>query len=247
MLSTVFFAGALTFRRRWKEVLVREAWFDIAVATVIIGFVYYGLQFAGAKFTTAGNIGIVNAMETLFSFLILSVLLKHEHLDWTHLGGALLMVLGVVIIFIPQLSGVHTGDLMVLLATAIVPFGNRFAKRARSKVHGECIYFYRSAFSGAFLLALAYFIEPLPTALSLRDALWLMALNGILLLGFSKLLWMEGMHRLTIAKAVSLGNISPVFTLIFAYLFLNEQITLFQVLALVPILLGVRLLTITRT
>jgi drug/metabolite transporter (DMT)-like permease len=56
-------------------------------------------------------------------------------------------------------------------------------------------------------------------------------------------MWLEGIHRIAVTKALALGSISPVFTLIFAWLLLNQTPNVWQLTSLVPMIFGIFLLT----
>ncbi len=246
LISSMFFAVVLTIRRGWRE-CANAPWKDILLTSLFIGVIFYVLEFTGLKYTTAGNASIMNLMEVFFSFLILSVLWKHETLGPLHVTGALCMVIGAMIILLPKSSGWHPGDLIIMAACAFAPIGNKFAKRARDTVSSEFILFIRSLISGVVLCALAFLTEPTPSFDAVASSGGFLFVNGFLLFGFSKILWNEAVHLIPITKAISLASIAPLFTLIFAYFILHERIQLYQLAAFLPILIGVFLLTRTNS
>jgi|CXWL01.1.fsa_nt_gi drug/metabolite transporter (DMT)-like permease len=242
-LSSVFFAIVVTVKKGWNQCNSQAPWKDIFIASFFIGFVFYTLYFTGLKYTTAGNASIVALFEVFFSFLILTVLVKHERLFLSHVLGAIFMLFGAAIILIPKANGWNVGDILIIIGTMVAPLANTYMQRARKKVSSEFILFVRGFIAGFFLLMLAYVSEPLPTIQTLRGSLAFLCVNGFLLLGFSKFLWLESIHLIPITKAVSLASITPVFTLIFAYTILHERVNAFQIIALLPITFGVFLLT----
>lgn len=243
LLAAVFFGVLVTVRRQWRLVFERRAWRGILLTSLFIGVLFYAFIFLGLRHTTAGNESIMALMEVFFSFLILGFLLRHEPiLRQSALGGSL-MVIGALLILLPKSSLWHSGDLLILIATIFAPLGNREAQEARKWVSAEFIMFCRSILSGVFLLALALFLEPQPRMAALISSLGFLVANGIVLLGFSKILWIEGIHRIPITEAISLESITPVFTLIVAAVVLHEPIGLIQIAALVPIAGGILLLT----
>lgn len=245
-ISALFFVFSMTFRHQWRQLLVRSAWKDMLLTTLLIGSLYYAFIFVGIRHTTAGNASIMAMMEVFFSFLILGVLLKHEKIFAHHIAGALFMVIGVLFILLPKASAWQIGDLLVIIATIFAPTGNMYAKRAREKVGSECILLVRSALSSILLLLLAFFFEPLPSFQEIGSSFPLLFLNGFLILGFSKILWIEGAYRIPISKAISLASITPLFTLVFAYLILGEKVTLYQIIGFIPIVVGMYFLTKTQ-
>ena len=241
--SSGFFALVLTVRRRWGDMYVRGAWKAIAYSTLFIGITYYAFLYTGLKFTTAGNASIVSLMEVFFSFLILGVILKIEKTTGAQKVGAVFMVVGALCILLPQSSAWRWGDMLILIGAAAPPIGNHYAKGARGLVSSEYIMFARSIVSGFFLLLLAFVFETMPTREAVQSSLLPILFSGFLLLGLSKILWLEGNYRLPVSKAIALASIGPLFTLVFAYFLLGEKVTMYQILGFIPMFVGIRLLT----
>ncbi len=242
-LSALFFAAVLTVRRRWALPKSRAVWTDILFAAFFIGIVFYTLIFIGYKHTSAGNGAVMSLMEVFFTFLIVNLLVKHERFVAIHAIGGLLMVSGALFILIPEWSGaVHSGDLLIVLATISAPIGNIFAKRARKQVSAEMLMFIRSIIGAFFLFLLAASFESAP-ALSTLLSLWFPLLfSGFLYLGLSKLLWVEAIHRLPIAKTISLSATNIPLALLFAWMFLGQSPTGEQIAAMLPMIGGMFLL-----
>ena len=243
LIAAVFFASVITIKRQWHHLLRRQAWKPIFLASLFVGCFFYAFIFLGLRYTTAGNASILSLMEVFFSFVILGVLLKHEHILPSHFLGSLLMVIGAGLILLPNVSGWHHGNLLVILATFFAPWGNRYAQQARKIVSAETIMFCRSVISGLFLLTLAVIFESTPSRGALLASTSFLLVNGILLMGLSKIFWLEGIARLPITKAISLSSLAPAFTLIVAYMVLHESVTSIQILGFLPIVIGVSLLT----
>lgn len=244
LFAGVFFAAMLTWKNEWPLLQKRAAWKDILLATFFIGIAGYGCFFLGLQYTTAGNASILNLTEVLFSFLILGLLLHHESLVPRTVIGAACMVFGALLVLLPEGTGEwQWGNLLVLVGAALAPFGNRHAQRARKIVSTHVIMFYRSIISGIVLLLLALAIEEMPSPDALLSSLVFLCINGVLLLGLSVSLWIEGIHRIPITKAVAMVGITPLFTLLVAWLVLFETPSVLQVASLVPTVAGMWLLT----
>ena len=56
-------------------------------------------------------------------------------------------------------------------------------------------------------------------------------------------IFVEGISRISVTKAIALGSLSPLFVLIFAWLILHQMPTVWQIISLVPFFFGVLLLT----
>jgi drug/metabolite transporter (DMT)-like permease len=241
-IAALFFAAVLTAKRQWHHLLRRQAWWSILLTSLIIGVLFYAFIFTGLRYTTAGNASILSLMEVFFSFVILGVLLRHEPILPSHFFGGMLMVIGAGLILLPDVTGWQQGNVLIVIATFFAPWGNKYAQQARRMVSAETIMFCRSVIGGIFLLLLAWLFEVSPSWEALHVSAGFLLVNGVLLLGLSKIFWLEGIARLPITKAISLGSLAPASTLLIAYLVLHENVTAMQVLGFLPIAFGVYLL-----
>lgn len=242
LFAAILFAGIVSIKKKWYELNNRRALINILLATLFTGILYYLLLFLGLQFTSPGNASIVSLTETFFSFLFFHVLRK-EHLPRIHILGALFIVFGAFIVLAPNLSSFHLGDLLVLCASAIAPFGNFFAQRARKEVTTEMIMFVRSLIASAVIFLLILVLREQIIISTIQKSLFFLILNGILLLGLSKILWIDGIHRISVPKANALGSTTPILTLIFAWIILNQVPTWWQLFSILPICAGVVLLS----
>ncbi|MDC0358260.1 DMT family transporter [Oligoflexia bacterium] len=245
LVAALFFAVVLTIKKEWHQLKVTAAWKNILLATFYIGFLFYGLLFWGISLTTAGNASIILLMEVFFSVVVLRAWGK-ERLTAQELKGATLMVVGAAIVLFPGKIELRLGDLIVLLAPVFTPFGNYYTQKARREVSSSLIMFVRSLISGLALLLIAFVIGGLPERGAVVESGMFLLINGVLILGLSKLFWIEAIHRISISKAISMASISPLFALIFAYFFLAEIPTAWQICGLLPVLVGVWLLAASK-
>jgi drug/metabolite transporter (DMT)-like permease len=233
--AALFFAVMLTLQKRWHEIKRKDAWKDIALVTIYIGVIVYSLVFIGLKFTTAGNSALIGILEVFFSFLILGML-KKERMTRMKIGGAVLMAFGAAFVLLPKASAVNIGDFILITAQVFAPLGNIAQQNARKKVSSSTIMFLRSLFSSVILFLMAIFFSG-PLSIT-GSSFFYLFINGMLFMGLSKLLWIEGIHRTEITKANSLNMIIPFLTLCFAYLILKEIPNIGQLIGIVPMMIG---------
>jgi len=245
LFAALLFGGVLTLTHRWGEIRNRSSLRDILWATLFLGILYYGLVFFGLRYTSAGNASLIAATEVCFSFIFFHVWRK-DFISPKHILGAIFMLIGVFIVLYPNTTKLHLGDLLILMATIIAPFGNYFQQRARERVSSEMILFVRSAISTPIVLILACLLREKFSIADLKTSAALILINGLLLMGFSKILWVEGIHRISVTKSNALASIAPPLTLLFAWLILHNIPTLFQLLSIVPILFGMALLSMNK-
>ena len=242
VFSAVFFAILMTIRQKWHEIGNISALKDVFFVALFIGVLYYVFYFYGLKYTSAGHGGIIGRMEILFSYLFFNVWRK-EFFSGRYIVGALLVVGGAVIILTRNFVSFHLGDFLVLIATMCPPIGNYFQRRARKKISSETILFLRTVISLAFILLLIFFFREPYSIGALKNSLIFLVVSGVVLFGISKIMWLEGIHRISVTKANALSSIAPLFTLFIAWIFLGEVPVVWQFLSLIPMLVGVKLLT----
>ena len=243
--AVIFFAGVMSAKKQWHEIKNFQALKDILGATLFIGIGYYALYFLGLKYTSPGNAIIIAKIETLFSFLFFHVWKKNS-IPSTHIIGSALMLVGALIVLYPNTTSLNRGDVFVLLAASIAPFGNFFQQRARKKVRSETIMFIRSVVSAPVIFFLGILYQPQSFSLNISASLLFLIVNGFLFMGLSKIFWLEGIHRISVTKANALSTIAPFLTLVFAWLFLANQPTLWQIVSLIPITVGLILIGINK-
>ncbi|MBZ0263717.1 DMT family transporter [bacterium] len=237
LLSVPLFLGVMLAKKeRFK--LSRSAFINLLLSTLYIGILYYGLSFIGIKHTSAGNASILALMEIFFSFILFGFLFKNERVNGKKIIGALFMCVGAVFILGIRTYQFHIGDLLIIAATIWTPLGNLYQKNARGEVSSAYIMLFRSVVSGVFLICLGYSIEELPTSVQLMNSLPLLLINGLLLLGLSKIFWIEAIHRLPITKTVLIQPVRPVFTLLFILILFGNPPSADQFIALVPMAIG---------
>jgi len=164
-------------------------------------------------------------------------------MDAAHKGGMLLMSLGAITILFPGTIAVNPGDGLVLLAAVCAPLANYFMQKARKAVSAETLLLVRSLLSLPFLVALALVLEEPMEPGGVTGAIPYLLINGVLLLGLSKILWIEAIHRISVTKAAAMTALGPAFTLAIAYFVLGETPGFWQLVGVVPVLLGGVLIT----
>ena len=161
--------------------------------------------------------------------------------------GSLLMVAGAATVVFGKTTGLNHGDFLILLACMAAPVGNYYQQKLRKVISSEAILFGRNLITLPFMLVLAWLFREKLSLLQFQQSFWFLLVSGFLLLGLSKLLWIEGIHRISVTKAVALESAGPLFTLFFAYLFLHQKPTSLQLLAFIPLAAGLLLLTYKKS
>jgi len=242
LFGAIFFALIISFKRGWQQLKNKDILKDILLSTLLLGVLYYIFFFFGLQYTSPGNASLIAMIEIFFSFCFFNLWHK-ELVTSKQITGAILMVIGGIIVLYSNIHRFQIGDILILLAGFVAPLGNFFQRRARKSVSSEAILFIRSLLSAIVIFVLAYFTKADFSAVDLRKVFIFLIINGFFLLGLSKFLWVEGIHRIGVMKANALSGLAPLITLLFAWLLLGNLPTKFQLFAFVPMFFGIILLS----
>ncbi len=237
LVIAFFFYMVIMYKRdRFRELQNRAAYRDLLLTTFWITAIFI-LIFIGMRYTSAGNMAVIVFLQVLFSYLYFNVLGK-EKMERVHLIGALIMVVGAVIILVPDDMQFNKGDWLILLASAFAPIVNLYQKRARNYCSAETILGFRTVVGFPFVAVLSYWLEPAVSWENLALALPYIFLIATLVYVAAKIMWIEALNRITITKLSAMLALMPLFTLLFAYLYLGEVPEIRQLMGIVPVLVG---------
>jgi drug/metabolite transporter (DMT)-like permease len=242
--SIIFFSLMMTFKKRWKEAKNFKVWKYALGIAIFNGVIYYGLYFYALTKTLPANAAIVALFEVVTSYVFFQLIHK-EHISRKHILGIIIATIGAIFIFLPKVGHFYIGDLFIIIATFLTPFGNSYAQKARKLVSSETLMFIRNLIAIPFLFVLVIILgtSSISESFSFGDSFWWLILNGLIILGLSKIFWTEGIHRISVTKALALGTICLFFTIIFTWIIIGQAPTLAQLLSLPLLILGILLLT----
>lgn len=217
----------------------------ITFFNIVIPFI---LIFIGTRQTSAINTALLHQTELFFTFLACGLFFG-EVITRQKLVGGFIILIGTMFVLYNGAFKFNYGDIFVIASTVLYPFGNRYLKMALTLATPSVIIFLRSALGGAVLLLVSVLFEQYSgaTALTVRTYLPLILLNGIGMLGISKILWLEGLKRLDISKSIAIAISAPAGSVVFAMIFLKEIPTVYQLAGLITIVAGLYILTRQKT
>ncbi len=240
-VATIAFAIMISYEGSWSEFKNRAAYKDLLLTTLYITTLFL-LIVIGLQYTTAGNMAVIITLQLFFSYLYFNVC-GDEKMGGRQTLGAFLMGIGAIIILFPDDFTLNWGDLLILLAAIISPIANIYQKRARTQVSSKTILVFRNIVALPIVLIVALCFEDVPSVTQIGSVWWFIVLNGLLVFTLSKVLWIEALHLISITKLSALISFMPIFTLIFAYMFLNELPNSRQLLGIIPVVIGSYLIT----
>ena len=225
----------------------KQTWMDLIGVTMCNSIFALLFIFLGTQFTSGINTALLLQSEMLFSFLIFTFLFGERATRRQYIGASGVL-LGTVFILYNGSFSLNRGDLLIIVGTVFYPFGNQFAKRALQHLPASFILMVRHLVGAIVFLSLSVAFEnvSLQVLSVAREYWWLIALYGFGVLVGSKLCWYRGLKALPLTKAVSIILSYPVFSLVFAAIFLKEIPTAYQLIGFAVTLAGLSVLISRR-
>jgi drug/metabolite transporter (DMT)-like permease len=214
----------------------------------IIGNTAFQLLFIhGLNWTTASNTSVIMAMTPVFVAL-LSVLLKQEKIHWAGWLGIVISFIGFYFIITKQVGTFHfsweelRGDLMILAGNFFWAIYTVFSKPFLEKISPLKWTSITLAVGTVFYLPFA--------ALDIVRIQWseisfqawaALIFSGLFAIAICYVIWYASVRRVGNSKTAIYGYLTPIFTILFAYLLIAERITLLQIGGALIIFAGVYL------
>jgi drug/metabolite transporter (DMT)-like permease len=244
-LAGVLILGFFAFRREdWQQIGWREAGMFIVLG-IANNALYLGLGYTGLKYVSAGLGGLIVSANPVFT-AALAALLLGETMTWRKVAGLLLGITGVALIVWHRISvgtdSLH-GVLFTLASLASIVAGTILFKLFAPK---------GSLWIGNGIQNLAAGIVLAPIAFSFADiheivpSLRLAGAFAFLVLGGSIVAYALWFHMLKVCGATAASAyhfLMPPLGMLFAYLVLGEHVALRDLLGIVPVALGIYLVT----
>ena len=237
LILTPFMLGKVWEQRQ----LIMQHWLQLAVLSAFGMVLYQGLAYTAAHYTTATNMGLINAFIPVFTILVSFFILKDIPNRFA-IMGSILSFCGLIYVMAQGnllalwQSGAHWGDLLMGVAVFFYAFYGVFLKKWQLKIPLLISLYIQIAF------ALIYHL-PFIAWLGL-DSLNTVNLGSVLYAGIfpsliAPFVWMLAVQQIGPNRTSIFMNLMPVFTAIIASLWLAESWTIYHTLGGVLILIGV--------
>jgi len=222
--------------------------FAIAVsgATIAPSLYFFGLTHA-----TASDAAVMVNGEVFFSVLLALVFFK-ERLKLPGYFAAALVLVGIFIVTTDldfatlTLQQIHYQDALIIVATIFWAIDNNLSRTLAQRADVAKIAQLKSGIGGTILLVITVFVLGNTFNITASE------IGPILLLGAagfaaSLYFFLQSLKRIGTVKTILIFSTSTVFGLIFASIFLQEQISVYQIAATVIIIFGIYLLNRNET
>lgn len=206
--------------------LLRQNLVRLGVLGLLGSALFPSLMYLAAHYTSAINMGIIQALMPLFA-LGFAAILFGQRLGRAVLIPAAISLIGVVIVVSkghPSLllvSSVNLGDLIMLAATACFALYSTLLKRWRTPLPLSTELFVQAGC--AVIVLLPVFLVSHRVGLQWEN-LSLVIYASVLASVAAPLLWMKGIARVGPARAANFFNFIPLVAAVLAAIFLGEHI-----------------------
>lgn len=208
--------------------------------TALIGLILFiagYLQQAGLKYTTAGNAGFITGLYVVFVPVFLAFFF-HQRLSWSSWVAAFIATIGLFLLSVQDNFTLAPGDSLELLGAIFWALHVILISKIIKEM--EILHFAIGQFAIAGILNLIVgFIFESQTLPGFTVAWWAVAYTGILSVGIGYTLQAVGQRHSPPTDAAIILSMEAIFAAAFGYLFLNEILTLQQLLGCILILAGI--------
>ena len=227
---------------KYRAEIRQHAW-QFAVLGACGMVFYQGLAYSAAHYTTATNMGIINAFTPIFTIFISMFILKEMPTRYAVIGG-ILSFLGLLYVMsqgnlqsLMHLAG-HWGDLLMILAVFLYAFYGVFLKKWQIQMPLLTSLYVQIAFALLFHLPFVFVLG--------LDAINSQNVGSVLYAGVfpsivAPLVWMMAVQYIGPNRTSIFMNVMPIATALIAYFWLNEAWTIYHTIGGVIILLGIAL------
>jgi len=241
------------FWRRRQITVIR--WPDFARCLLLALFGIVGMSvflFFGQQYTGAINSSII--MQASPVFIALLGILIGERLSWKGFIGILAGLLGTAMVMnILTLNGFQMtftqnsrGDLLVLTAAACWAVYSVFSKSLVNKLGGYASTTWVMV-AGALELIVLRCVWPVPAIWPDHPQKWMAVIYLALFpTAIAFFAWYEAMRLIKLSLLNVMQYLTPVFTILLAWAFLSERITLWQLAGIGVVMLGIMLVSWRR-
>lgn len=206
----------------------RADWILLAVTGILSFGFNYGLVFWGEQYITSGLAALLQATTPAFGLVFAHFNLPGERLSWTRIGGVVLGVCGVAVVFSNQLavSGRQAlaGCVALLLSSIFVAYSNVLVKKHGKNLSPAIMTGGQMLFGLLLLLAVGLPLEGNPlhfhwTPMAVISLLYLAIVGSVV--AFLLYYWL--ILNMDVTKSMLIALVTPVVAVILGMLVLNEE------------------------
>ena len=228
------------FASSWKDELL------MAALGLTGGSLYFLTENSSMIYTTTTNTSLIVCLSPLFAMALIGMFYRSQRLHGIQIVGTLMAALGVIVVvlnghFVLHLSPL--GDTLAFMACLCWAFYSLLMIPANQRY--RTLFITRKVFFYGLVFMIPYFMiwpgMPPLSVLTRADVLGNLLFLGCIASMVCFLAWNWVLKKLGAVVATNYVYLNPVVTIIFAWMILSEQITIYLLLGTALILLGMYL------
>lgn len=223
----------------------------LLAGTGILAFgLNYGLLFWGEQYISSGLAALLQATIPAFGLVFAHFHLPGERLTWARMGGVMLGVCGVGVVFSNQLAvgrEALAGCVALIFSSMFVAYSNVLVKARGTKMHPAILSAGQMFFGMLLLLAVGIPLEGNPmnfrwTPLALVSLFYLAIVGSVI--AFMLYYWL--VLNIEVTKSMLIALVTPVVAVILGMIVLNEQIGWRTLIGGAMIMAGIGFIVVRR-
>ena len=242
--SIAYLIAALTFTpiaRKTKTTLAKKDYIILVAISICGAAAAPYLYFLGLHQSSASDTSLLSNVEIMFTVLF-GLLFFKERLRPVGFISVALVLSGVVIIttnlqFSGSLSHLNAGHFFILGAMVLWALDNNLSRIIATRIDTARLVQLKSAIGGLILLATVFLLGiPFDIKASQIPQVILLSAIGF---GGSLYFFLQSLKRIGTIRTIMIFSMASVFGLVFASVFLHEQISAYQAGAIAIMLMGI--------
>lgn len=206
----------------------RADWILLAVTGILSFGFNYGLVFWGEQHISSGLAALLQATLPAFGIVFAHFHLPAERLSWTKIGGVVLGVCGVAVVFSNQLAVAGrqalAGCIALILSAACAAYSNVLVKAHGKHLNPAIMAAGQMFFGLLLLLAVGLPLEGNPfrfhwTTMALIALVYLAVVGSVI--AFLLYYWL--VQNMDVTKSMLIALVTPVVAVILGMIVLNEE------------------------
>ena len=203
------------------------------------------LFFYGLHLTSASNTAVLSNIEIVFT-VIIAILFFKEKVSRIGYVGLSMVAVGAMVVtsnlkFSDSYFYLDVGSILVIGSSLFWAIDNNVSKIITKRIDVMKIAQLKSGIGGTILLGIV-FATNIPVLIPSNDIPFVLLL-GIVGFALALFFFLKALHIIGVVKTIVIFATSSIFGLIFAVLFLHEQVSVFQIVAICIMIVGIYLIT----
>ena len=204
------------------------------------------LFFVGLTHASASDAALIANGEVFFSVLLAMAFFK-ERLGKLGYVATVLVLAGMIIVTTDlnfsdfTLQQIHYQDMLLILSMLFWGIDNNLSRILAQKIHVAKIAQIKSAIGGTIMLVIAIFGFGVPLNVQMSQIPPILVL-GVVGFAVSLYFFLQSLKRISTVRTVLIFSMSSVFGLVAASVFLQEQISWYQIMAAGIMIFGIYLM-----